>query len=519
MSITGINQAAVIMDTNVLLCDKDDSTLFQIIDEVQFFEYPHCGGVGYSNFSLLPMDTVLVKAQFHVKQGTELNPIILKSLTASIVAVRQNDVEEIPLEAFSINTADFLPNCENIQEIEFEQARDFILPTDDCRNEIRLFRMPTLDIAGFSAYEFQYPFKVRWEEWRKFQPPPGRLSQAISGQPSKRCFPTPTENWRIFANEAGWSIKFAINAEVDELFPVTDELVENPIKTEFEHLTWGSIKDPCDIPYSVEFETFDVALVESYERVVPMDIDVGIVATITGDFSSHSAEQLYGILSLDAWGVGGINYVQEIGTRIATDANSVWYGASNTLFATLVRVDANTVTITAFLNKDFLPTDTNQFILSARVGDFRIVESSVGPCISDTLIEDFTCGELQIVKVNSANEIVVTGEVETEELRDVLVEDMVLTFLTPVTWRVTGGLIDGRIIKFGTVGGTVVRAPVHPYTDAIVGDTIQGQLSGVTGSVLFEDEECPSDCFLLLETGAPVLSEDGINYILLEECE
>jgi len=61
MSITGINQAAVIMDTNVFQCDKDDATLFQIIDEIQFFEYPHCGGTGYSNFSLLPMDTVTRK--------------------------------------------------------------------------------------------------------------------------------------------------------------------------------------------------------------------------------------------------------------------------------------------------------------------------------------------------------------------------------------------------------------------------------------------------------------------------
>ena len=257
MSITNINQVAVIMDTNVYTCDKDDATLFQIIDEVQFFEYPHCGGVGYSDFSLLPMDTVLVKVQFHVKQGTELNPILLKTLTASIVAVRQNDVEEIVLESFNINTAEFLPNCDNIQEIEFEQARDFILPTGDCRNEIRLFRMPTLDIAGFSAYELNYPFKVRWEEWRKYNYIRVGSNDVDYGA-GLRCFPTPTENWAVYANAAGWSMKFAINAAVDQQFPISDNLVTNPITTEFEHIVWGVIKEPCDIPYAVEFNTFDI---------------------------------------------------------------------------------------------------------------------------------------------------------------------------------------------------------------------------------------------------------------------
>lgn len=474
VNITDIDQTALILDTNIYGCDKDDPTLFQIIDEVQFFEYPHCDGCGYSSFSLLPMDTVLVKAQFHVKQGTELNPIILNNIGVGLIAVRQNGIEEFPLEAFEINTSRFLPNCENIQEIVFSQERDFILPSTDCRNEIKLFRMPTLDIAGYSAYELIYPFKVRWEEWRALQP-------------ANRCFPTPTQNWMIYDNEAGWSIKFSIKAEVEKQYPATDCLAINPVITDFEHITWGEIKDPCEIPYSVEFNTFDVTGANTYEEVVAKDTDTFVEATITGDFSGYTEDQLYGILTLDAWGVGGVAYSQEIGTRIAVDPNGVWYGTGTTLKATLTKVSDTTVKLSAYIDYRYIPTDTNQLILSARIGEFRECGSSSGDiCLDEIIVDTFTCGELQIIQVIDANTLVVSGEVVTQEMRSVFVDEMIIVFITPTTWTIVGGFINGNEIFDGIVGGNIIVAPTHPYTDNNVGDTIQGDVTGV----IYSGESC-----------------------------
>lgn len=473
ISILSINQTAVIMDVNVLQCDKQDSTVFQIIDEVQFFPYPHCNGQGYSSFNLLPRDTIVMKTQFYVKIGTDTNSITLKSITGRMAIVKQNEIEEFNLESFTINTSGFLPNCDNIQEIDFSQDRDFIFPDGDCRNRIRLFRVPTLDIAGYAAYEFVYPFKVRWEEWRNLEG-------------ASRCFPTPTQNWMVYANQTGWSAKFSINAEVEQragsyiIFPrVFDCTTANPVITEFEHITWGTIMDPCDLPYAVEFSTLDSTGVETYEEVIATDADTKVVATITGDFSGFTVDQLYGILTLDAWGVGGVAYSQEIGTRVDTDDDGVWKGAASSLTATLTKVSNNTLTLVAYIDYLYLPEDTNQFILSARIGYYEASASSSGAtCLVNIFIDTFTCGELEIISVTSANVIVVSGTVDTEELRGVFVENMILTFVTATTWTVSGGTINGNTIATGSVAGNVISAPAHPYTDASVGDTIQGQLTG-----------------------------------------
>lgn len=463
MSIFTINMASVIMDVNVYQCDKDDSTLFQVIDEWQFFEYPHCNGTGYSNFTLFPMDTIVSKGQFYVKQGTALDQIVLNSIGVSIVAVKQNQVEEFPLESFSISTSGFLPNCDNVQEIDFSQERDFIVPDSDCRNDIRLFRLPTLDIAGYSAYELIYPFKVRWEEWRQ-----------LSG--ANRCFPAPTQNWMIYANQAGWSIKFSIKAEVEKKPGVA--LSQSQI-TEFEHIVWGTIKDPCDIPYSVEFNTYDSTGVNNFEEVVANDVDTFVEATITGDFNGYTVDQLYGILSLDAWGVGGVAYVQEIGTKTAIDSGGVWYGAGGSYLATLTKVSNNTLKLSAYINYLYLPKDTNQFILSAKVREYHQSSSSSGAdCLNEIAITAFTCGQLEIISVTSANVIVVRGMVVTQDFRDVFVDDLVLTFVTATSWTVSEGVIDGNFVMSGTVAGTIIKAPTHPYTDSIVGDTIQGEVTG-----------------------------------------
>ena len=481
MSILTSTIASVIMDVNVLQCNTDDATLFQVIDEWQFFEYPHCNGTGFSSFNLMPMDTVVAKGQFHVKQGTEIEPIILKQISVSMVAVRQNDVEEFPLEAFTINTSGFLPNCDNVQEIEFMQERDFLIPEGDCRNTIRLFRMPTLDIAGYSAYELIYPFKVRWEEWRT-------LADA------NRCFPTPTQNWMVYANQTGWSIKFAVNASVEaqrNLLGLGGVVVEANRRetTEFEHLTWGTIQDPCEIPYAVEFNTFDSTGANSYEEVVGQDADTKVVATITGDFNGYTVDQLYGILSLDAWGVGGVSYVHEIGTRLAVDEDGVWKGnaAGTSLVATLTKVSNTTMTLTAYIDYLYLPADTNQFILSAKIREYHQSSSSSGAdCMNEITIYSFTCGELQIIEVVDANNIIVSGGVVTSEMRGVLFEEVTLTFVTATTWTASGGKIDGNPIMSGTVGGNVISAPAHPYTDASVGDTIQGSLTGTINASIIE---------------------------------
>lgn len=500
-NITGINQTALKMDVNTYACNKDDAELFQIIDEVQFFNYPKFNGIGYSDFILLPRDTVLTKTQFHIKMSYELELITMLNISFNIIAVKENGIDEIILETFTINTSNFTPNCENIQEIYFNQDRDFILPEGDPRKDIKLFRIPQLDIgtgrSGLVAYELIYPFKVRWEEWRRLDT-------------NNRCFPTPTQNWMIYDNESGWSIKVSIKAEVEKNI-LGSCSKQNPYTTQFEHIVWGEIKDPCEIPYSVQIDTYEVAGIESYEGVIANDVDTYVEAVFTGDFNGIEASQLTGTLSLDAWGVGGVAYVQEIGDRLDVDEDFVWYGASSTLKATLTKVNNSTVTLSAFLNYLLLPTDTRQFILSASIKYYQQDSSSPDADCLDELFNDlFRCGELVITEVIDGDSFLVSGWVTTRELRNVYIDSMKLTFVSSTSWLIgVSGTIDGRDILDGAIaGGNIIKAPIHPYTNDNVGDTIEGDVSGVVSSGV---DNCGflTPAYLLDEDGDILLDEDG----------
>lgn len=481
--IFSLNQTALRLDVNTYKCDKDDPDLFKIIDEVQFFGYPRYTGTGYSDVNDFTGDLILSKTQFHLQLGYELHSIIMKEISFNIIASNENDLNDIVLETFTINTSNFLPNCEDVQEIYFNQDRDFILTEGDPRNDIRLFRVPQLDYASgrtlFAAYEFIYPFKLRWEEWRK-----------LDG--FNNCFPTPTHNWDIYDREAGWSIKVSIKAEVEKnIYNSCSK--DNPHTTSFEHISWININDPCDIPYSVQIETFDEAALNSYEGVIANDANTFVEATFTGDFNTISTSDLYGILTLDAYGIGGISYAMEIGDRLDISEDFVWYGASDTLKATLTKINNSTITLSAFLNYLYLPKDTDQFFITARLGNYRLDASSSGAdCFNNLFVDAFTCGELVIVEVIDSWTFLVSGVVRTAEIRDVYVDSMELTWATATTWGIgPAGTIDGRDILSGNIsGGVIVKAPASPYTDANVGEKIQGEIMGTLTSGF---SDCPED--------------------------
>lgn len=449
---------SIIADVNVYECDKDDATLFQVIDEWQFIPYPHyCSGIGYSDFNLLPRDTIVAKGQFYIKAGSSDFPVILKNISASIIVT--DSVNEFPLETFSIDTSSFLPNCDNLQQIYFEQDRDFIVSDESCANKIQIFRMPTLDISGYNAYEFIYPFKSRWEEWRELEG-------------ANQCFDDPTQNWTVYANTANWSVKFSVEANVENRGHITP----------FEYVTWGEIQDPCTLSYSVEFETFDDTGLTSFVDTIAKDEDTLVKAYAYGDFTNYTAADLYGILSLDAWGIGGIAYTLEIGTHEDVDANYVWYGAGGTYRATITKISNSKIELSAYINYQYLPNDTNQFILAANIREYAIELSS--SCTNlENIIITFTCGEFEIVDVGDADTIIVNGIVDANGIRDVWVENLVLVRINDTTWNVTNGLVDGKEIIGGTVTGVMQISPTYPYNNSLVGQTMQGEMSGTLTTV------------------------------------
>lgn len=458
------DRTAILCEVDSYTCDKDDTTLFQIIDAVNFYEYPNCTGIGYTEVRGYARDTWLSVTQFHFKKGG-----LAKNISAKIIAFNSVTEESFELEKYTIDLSQYKPNCEQIQEIDFIEANQYNLPDGSCLGATRLMRMPTLDIYGYNAYEFRYPFKLRWEEWQ-------------SVFPSNDCFPSPTQNWIIYQQINNWAIKFVIEANVEGRRK--DDYAEDPKlrhTTNFQHFSNVIIKDPCNDTTAVELKTYKSGV--DIDDLIDSEANTTVEVIFKGEFANYSASNLYGIGYLDAPNIGGVNYIYQISTEEDNEDTDVLQGLSGGTRATLTKVDDSTITLKWEVAYQYIPNDADQFQLYARLGYKPSTFSSSGTCPFEINSINFECSQFNIIEVESAEILVVTGFVETEDERNVPVQDMRLERITNKTWKILSGGVLGRDnILSGTVSTNSNNYPIHPYTDDLVDEQIAGTISGTANT-------------------------------------
>lgn len=463
------DRTAILCEVDLATCDKDDPTLFQIIDNV-FYEYPECSGIGYSEVKGYARDTWLNVCQFWFKKGATAKTlsVVVDIVDAAYTGAGQQQQQDqrTILEQYTIDLTAFPKNCEDIQEIDLVDLNNYrARPTRDCNDldRVRVRRMPYLDIHGYAAYEIQYPFKIRWEEW-------------ITVFPASICYPNPTQNWEGYigaGQQQQQQIRHVIEAAVEQ----------DGHTTEFQHISNITIKQPCDDAIAKEIKTYLADGTTEIDDLIAQDQNTIIEVTFKGEFANYPASELYAIGFVDKPDTGGVNYIWEISTEQDNATDSWLQGTSSGVRATLTKIDDSTVKVAWQLVYNYAPEDAEQYVISARLGYKPASQSSSGECPVRINFINFECSNLEIIEVESTEILVVSGIARTNEEREVPIQSMRLQRVTNQSWTIlSGGLIDGDAILSGTMTTNSNNYPIYPYTDTLVDEQIAGHIEGTANS-------------------------------------
>lgn len=292
------NRSAVICLVDSFTCNKDDATIFTIVDgNVKVYHYPNEVGNEVDDINAVLNDPIYTRTQFLVK---EKSGAIIKSLAVKIEA-EKTGAQSVVLEHKAYDFTGTPPDCDDVQTIDIRENNDSNYGNDDWFTRMNIVRTPALDTATQVGYELQYGFMVRYEDWREV------LEQS-------NCFPFGKEKWTLYDDTVDWAVNLNIYASVQN--PDSDYI------TEFKHtvvftdirkfLEAGTKVTDCDI------KTFDETETDDVEENILVDENTMIVATFTGDFAALPPDTTgyVGIIWLDNQVIGGISYNRHISSEV-----------------------------------------------------------------------------------------------------------------------------------------------------------------------------------------------------------
>jgi hypothetical protein len=295
---------AVICDVANYTTDQSDSTLFQIIGgDIYFHEYPYEIANEFTDYKGWVGDMVLAQGQFQVKA---LSNVQLKTLCFKIEATKALH-DNIILEQYQFNINSFVPDKDLIQQIDILEPTGFKCNDDSIYAYIELQRVSALDTGSYAAYDFRYPFKLRWESW----------VQLIS-----QYYDNGTQDWATYEAD-GWAIKLNIYATCYD--------VTNDWTTDFLHtasLTVDEFDVNAPTAYRCVVTTWDEAETTNLEGEILTYENTVVKAQFSGDFSAlpAGATGYYGVFSLDSPEIGGVFYNQYSSTEEDVILDGIWLG-------------------------------------------------------------------------------------------------------------------------------------------------------------------------------------------------
>lgn len=366
------DEETILIDFNSFSIDQDDATLFSVINDNYLYKEPNEVVNEMTDGKFFVRDSILDRFQFKI--DTSLATI--EDLTFQIQAEKSGETSVV-LEEKRFDLTRFLPDCQTppVQHIDISESRGYRLNADDRRSLIEMYRMPALDSGNFRAYELDFGFYVRWENW-------------IENPNHGECFPNGSMDWSEYSGN-GWDVKINIIANMKN---ISDGYITN--FTHSKDITILSDEDESDTPMTSTIETFDETGTNNAEGDIYADRNTLVRIAWLGDFSkfpsycvggannglpceiagdcpagvcSIIADSYYAFIDLDNSLIGGTRFNDRV-SNLKLNDDTTW-----TAKATVTKVDNGTIVVEAILDYTKLRTDLalENYQLSGRL-DFYL---------------------------------------------------------------------------------------------------------------------------------------------------
>lgn len=202
-----IDRVNVIADFKALDYDNRETTIFGILDYFHCFNYPNYGvfevnaPIGYQG------DPSYVEIPFWI----ETNPVndvtpTLEKISIDIVATKTDNTD------FLIETKVFdiaqIRKLDDVQTIEIESSRGFILPSDSPWNRANIIRYEDGDSGTKICYLLQYGYVLRYEEWIKVVSQNTGFSIDVY-----KNIEDVVQAWKRYSTGNGWALQLRLSAQ------------------------------------------------------------------------------------------------------------------------------------------------------------------------------------------------------------------------------------------------------------------------------------------------------------------
>ena len=162
------------VDFNRYFSEQQDPNMIQITNT--FLDLTNEDvDAGSESLTVRTEDAVLGVASFTLDRNDIPNfnrsdaAINILSATGQMIAKNNTTGDFFVLDTYSTDFFELEiiddPTYGTVPFIDITEDRGFTTPADDLRKNVRVKRRKDLDSGGVFAYEFRYPFIVRWEPW------------------------------------------------------------------------------------------------------------------------------------------------------------------------------------------------------------------------------------------------------------------------------------------------------------------------------------------------------------------
>jgi hypothetical protein len=245
-----------------------------------------------------------------------------------------------------------------IQNINFNQGREFLIPQAEIRKNITFARNINNDSGNRRYYSLNYPFMMRWEYWR----------QLMLATYSKDFFDNTQDyqgynhNWTRLANISGWSFIYQIDFVINRLGVDYSQTFTKTITSK----DFDSNTDWSTTVVSSGLENGALKLIKGYEQT-----------EITATFEKVSGtipalEEVAVVFWIETFESGGIPDARRISSVHDNDSNS-WFVEN---LITITSPSSGVYIAKANINNTKLPAN-NKYTIYARIYEMTVIEDIV----------------------------------------------------------------------------------------------------------------------------------------------
>jgi hypothetical protein len=246
----------------------------------------------------------------------------------------------------------------NIQNINFNQGREFLIPQAEIRKNITFARNINNDAGNKRYYSLNYPFMMRWEYWQQLM----LATYSKDFFDNTQDFQGYNHNWTRLANVSGWSFIYQIDFVINRLGVDYSQTFTKSITSK----DFDSNTDWSTTVVSSGLENGALKLIKGYEQT-----------EITATFEKISGtipalEEVAVAFWIETYESGGISDIRRISSVHDNDNNS-WFVEN---LITITSPSSGVYVAKANVNNTKLPAN-NKYTIYARIYEMTVIEDNV----------------------------------------------------------------------------------------------------------------------------------------------